>query len=329
MTSSPGISTSSPGIATSHLSISVIICVYTEDRWDHICAAVDSVRVQTRPAAETIIIVDHNPALYKRLVAFLPEVTVVENREVQGLSGGRNTGTALAQGEIIAFLDDDAAADHDWLRYLAEDYANPDIMGVGGLTLPNWQTARPSWLPEEFLWVIGSNYKGMPPSGAPVRNLLGGNMSFRREVFSLIDGFASGIGRSAASLPLGGEETEFCIRLHQRSPGAVLVMEHRAKVWHYVPDSRCRFSYFLSRCYAEGVSKAQVANSVGNSDGLSTEHSYVIRTLPLGVVKGIVDLFGGDPAGLGRAGSIIVGFSVTAAGYFKTKTGLARPPRAT
>jgi GT2 family glycosyltransferase len=329
MTSSPSISTSSPGIATAHLSISVVICVYTEDRWDHICAAVDSVRVQTRPAAETIIIVDHNPALYKRLVAFLPEVTVVENREAQGLSGGRNTGAALAQGELIAFLDDDAAADHDWLRYLAEDYANPDIMGVGGLTLPNWQTARPSWMPEEFLWVIGSNYKGMPPSGAPVRNLLGGNMSFRREVFELIDGFHSGIGRTAASLPLGGEETEFCIRLHQRSPGAVLVMEHRAKVWHYVSDNRCRFSYFLSRCWAEGISKAQVADSVGSGDGLSTEHAYATRTLPLGVVKGIADLFGGDPAGLSRAGSIIVGFSVTAAGYLKTRIGRARLPQAT
>ena len=322
MTSSPSISTSSP-------SISVVICVYTEDRWDHIRAAADSVRAQTLPAGETIIVVDHNPALYKRLVTFMPDVTVVENREARGLSGGRNTGAALASGALIAFLDDDAAADRDWLKYLVEDYANPDIMGVGGLTMPNWQTARPSWMPEEFLWVIGSNYKGMPPSGAPVRNLLGGNMSFRREVFSLIDGFQSGIGRSAHSLPLGGEETEFCIRLHQRSPGAVLVMEHRAKVWHFVSDSRCRFSYFLSRCYAEGISKAQVADSVGSGDGLSTEYSYAIRTLPLGVVRGIADLFSGDPAGLGRAGSIIVGFSVTAASYFKTKLGRARQQKAT
>jgi glucosyl-dolichyl phosphate glucuronosyltransferase len=307
----------------------VVICVYTDNRWDHILAAVDSVRAQTLAAAETIVVVDHNPALYKRLVAALPDVTVVENREEKGLSGGRNTGAAMAQGEIIAFLDDDASAATDWLEFLAGDFADPDIKGVGGLTLPNWQTARPSWMPEEFLWVVGSNYRGMPSSGVPVRNLLGGNMSFRREVFDLVEGFQAGVGRTAESLPLGCEETLFCIRLRQRSPGSLLVMEHRAKVWHYVPDGRCRFSYFLSRCYAEGISKAQVTAYVGSDDGLSAERSYVTRTLPLGVARGVADLFRGDPAGLGRAGSIVIGLTVTCVGYLRTRLGRAPRPQAT
>jgi glucosyl-dolichyl phosphate glucuronosyltransferase len=304
-------------------SISVVICVYTEDRWDQISDAVNSVRAQTLPSAETIIVVDHNLVLYKRLIAAVQDAMVVENRETKGLSGGRNTGSALAQGEIIAFLDDDAVADPDWLKYLAESYANPSVIGVGGLMLPNWQTARPSWMPEEFYWVIGCNYKGMPPSNTPVRNLLGGNMSFRREVFELVDGFQNGIGRSADTLPLGCEETLFCIRHGQRSPGSLLIMDHRAKVWHYVSDSRCRFSYFISRCYAEGISKAQVTANVGSGDGLSTERSYTTRTLPLGVVAGIADLFRGDPGGLGRAGAIVTGLSVTAAGYLKARLGRA------
>ena len=124
----------------------------------------------------------------------------------------RNTGAALARGEIIAFLDDDATAHQDWLKFMDDTYANPAVTGVGGLTLPNWQTARPWWMPEEFDWVVGCNYLGMPPSGAPVRNLLGGNMSFRREVFDIVDGFQAGIGRSASKRPLGCEETEFCIQ---------------------------------------------------------------------------------------------------------------------
>lgn len=329
MTSSPGTSTAGPGISTSRLSMSVIICVYTEDRWDQIIAAVDSVRIQTVPATETIIVVDHNAALYKRLVAVMPDVAVVENSEEKGLSGGRNTGSALARGEIIVFLDDDAFADKDWLKYLAQDYGNPAVTGVGGLTLPHWQTARPAWMPEEFLWVVGSNYRGMPPSGAPVRNLLGGNMSFRREVFDLVGGFQTGIGRTAIALPLGCEETLFCIALGQRSPGALLVMDHRAKIWHYVSDGRCRFSYFIMRCWAEGISKAQVTAYVGSGDGLSTERSYVTRALPLGVARGVADLFRGDPAGLGRAGSIIIGLAVTAAGYLRARLGRAPRPQAT
>jgi glucosyl-dolichyl phosphate glucuronosyltransferase len=303
-------------------TISVIICVYTEDRWDQIRSAINSVHMQTLAPLETIVVVDHNPALYKRLVDVETTAMVVENREEQGLSGGRNTGAALAKGEIIAFLDDDAAADPDWLKYLAEGYEHPDIKGVGGLAVPDWQNARPSWMPEEFYWVVGCNYRGMPPSGAPVRNLIGSNMSFRREAFDLVGGFQTGIGRNADSLPLGCEETLFCIRLGQLSPGSLFVMEHRAKVRHYVTDSRCRFSYFVSRCYAEGISKAQVTAYVGNGDGLASERSYTTRTLPFGAARGVADLFRGDPSGLARSGAIIVGLCVTAGGYLRASVKL-------
>jgi glucosyl-dolichyl phosphate glucuronosyltransferase len=298
---------------------SVVICVYTEDRWDQIRAVVESLRVQSLPCAEILIVVDYNHALYERLVAAMPDVKVVENTDAKGLSGARNTGAALAKGEIIAFIDDDATAHPDWLKFFNEGFANPAVVGVGGMTLPNWQTERPSWMPEEFYWVIGCNYVGMPPSGAPVRNLLGGNMSFRREVFDLVDGFQTGIGRTAKGRPLGCEETEFCIRLSQKSPGALLVIENEAMISHSIPASRCKFSYFLSRCYAEGLSKAQVTANVGSGDGLSSERAYVTRTLPLGVLRGVADVFRGRPGGLGRAGAIIAGVSVTAAGYLAAR----------
>jgi glycosyltransferase involved in cell wall biosynthesis len=300
----------------SSLNISVVICVYTEDRWDQICAAVESVRVQTVPSAELILVVDHNEALYARLMDSQPDAIVIRNEEAKGLSGGRNTAVTVAKGEIIAFLDDDAVAGVDWLKYLAEDYADPEITGVGGLTLPDWQTKRPRWMPEEFYWVVGANYRGLPPSGAPVRNLFGGNMSFRREVFDFVpEGFDTGIGRGGDKRPLGCEETEFCIRLRERKPDVKLIMEHRAKIRHYVSDSRCRFTYFVSRCYAEGLSKARVSASVGSEAGLSTERSYVTRVLPLGVARGIADAFHGDLSGLGRAGAIVAGLCVTGGGY--------------
>jgi glycosyltransferase involved in cell wall biosynthesis len=294
---------------------SVVICAYTEDRWDQISAAVQSVRQQSLPATEIIMVVDYNRPLYERLSQAMPDVTVAENSDTKGLSGARNTGSRLAHGEIIVFLDDDATAHKDWLKFMDDTYANPAITGVGGLTLPNWQTARPWWMPEEFYWVVGANYLGMPPSGAPVRNLLGGNMSFRREQFDLIDGFRADIGRGANKRPLGCEETEFCIRLAPRSPGTILVMDHREMIYHFVSDKRCRFSYFLSRCYAEGISKAQVTANVGTNAALAAERTYVTRTLPLGVLSGVIDLFRGQPAGLGRACAIMAGFGATVTSY--------------
>lgn len=303
--------------------ISVVICAYTEDRWEQTCASVNSVRRQSLPSIETILVCDHNPALLARALAVMPDVTVLENQQAKGLSGARNTGAAAAKGEVIAFLDDDAVAHEDWLQFLAETYENPSVAGAGGLTLPRWQTARPTWLPEEFNWVVGCNYRGMPPSGARVRNLIGANMSFRREAFDLVDGgFAVGIGRRSAQ-PLGCEETEFCIRLSQVSPGALLVTDHRARVWHFVSDSRCTFAYFISRCFGEGISKAQVTANVGHGDGLSAERSYITRTLPLGVLRGIADLLRGDVTGLGRAAAIVAGLGVTMAGYAWTKLGQA------
>jgi hypothetical protein len=155
-------------------------------------------------------------------------------------------------------------------------------------------------------------------------------MSFRREVFDIVEGFQAGIGRSASKRPLGCEETEFCIRLAQRSPATVLIMDHRSVIYHFVSDKRCRFSYFLSRCYAEGISKAQVTANVGSGDGLANERAYVTRTLPLGVLRGVADLFRGHPEGLGRAGAIIAGLGMTAAGYIGAKLGAvtAKPGRA-
>jgi glucosyl-dolichyl phosphate glucuronosyltransferase len=303
-------------------NISVVICAYTEDRWNQICAAVDSVRAQSWPGFEIILVIDHNPALFQRAVAAMPDVAVLENQQAQGLSGARNTGAARAEGDLIAFLDDDAVAHEDWLKFLADTYEDPQIAGVGGLTLPRWQTARPAWLPEEFYWVIGCNYKGMAPSGAPVRNLIGANMSFRREAFNRVEGgFATGIGRTSTGRPLGCEETEFCIRLAQQAPGTMFVMDHRAMIWHFVSDSRCTVPYFLSRCFAEGISKAQVTASVGSGDGLSAERAYTTRTLPLGVLRGIRDLFRGDVAGAGRAAAIIAGLGMTASGYLRGKLG--------
>ncbi|WP_229911459.1 glycosyltransferase family 2 protein [Streptomyces aurantiogriseus] len=299
--------------------MSVVICVYTEDRWEDILAAVASVRAQTRPARETLLVVDHNPALLDRLAKEykeVDEVRVLPNAGPRGLSAGRNTGVAASHGEIIAFLDDDAVAERDWLRRFADPYSDPRVMAVGGRAVPVWSSGRrPDWFPEEFDWVVGCSYRGLPSGRVRVRNILGGNASFRREAFDIAGGFATGIGRDGDKRPLGGEETELCIRLSRARPDAILLVDDRAVIHHKVPEAREHFAYFRTRTYAEGLSKALVARSVGADKGLESERRYTTRVLPAGVARGLRDQLLGRSGGARRAGAIVAGVLTAAGGY--------------
>jgi glucosyl-dolichyl phosphate glucuronosyltransferase len=296
--------------------ISVIICAYTEERWHDLVAAVASVQRQTLPPNEIIVVVDHNPGLLKRVREHLPGVVVVENTEARGLRGARNSGIAVARSQIIAFLDDDAVAIPDWLRSLTEGYSNPQVLGTGGAVTPSWVGNKPTWLPEEFYWVVGCTYRGMPQTSTTIRNPIGANMSFRREVFDTVGDFHSEIEQIGKRHAGGCEETELCIRARQCWPQSVFLYQPQALVFHRVPANRTSWRYFRSRCYVEGLAKAAMARLVGAKDGLASERSYTLRTLPRGIVRGVRDvLFHHDPTGFAQAGAIVVGLAATTVGY--------------
>jgi glycosyltransferase involved in cell wall biosynthesis len=295
--------------------ISVLICAYAEERWNAFVEAIDSLQRQILRPCEIIVVIDHNQSLLKRVREHIPGVTVVENTETRGLSGARNSGVAAARGQIIAFLDDDAVAGPHWLMFLHEGYADPRVLGVGGVVKPLWLDNEPAWLPEEFFWVVGCTYRGLPQVAATIRNPIGANMSFRREVFDTLGGFRSGIGR-IGTWPAGCEETELCIRARQHWPQNVFLYLPQADVFHRVPATRTSWRYFCARCYAEGFSKAAVARYRGARDSLASERIYVLQTLPRGVVRGVMEgLVRRDLTGFLRAGVIVVGLAVTTVGY--------------
>ena len=296
------------------LTVSVVICAYTEDRWDELVCALEGVRSQTVGVAEIILVIDHNEALLQRVAASFLDVLVMANGEQRGLSGARNTGIAAASGDIVVFMDEDAVPARDWLERLIVHFASEDVVGVGGAIRPYWLQTRPGWFPSEFDWVVGCTYTGMPLVPSEVRNLIGCNMAFRRWVFDSAGIFRDGIGR-VGTLPVGCEETELCIRVRQRLPGARMLYDPNAVVDHRVPPTRARFSYFVNRCYSEGLSKALITRYIGRQDALASERTYTVRTLPLGVLGGLRDGLRRDLYGIMRAGAIVIGFACTVAGY--------------
>jgi GT2 family glycosyltransferase len=296
-------------------TVSAIVCTYDAGRWEALRRAVDSLQRQTREVAEILVVVDHNPLLLERVRQELPGVVAVTNDHEQGLSGARNSAVDAARGDLLAFLDDDATAARDWVERLAALCADERILGAGGRVVPRWIGPRPRWFPDEFLWVVGCTYRGVPLTSARVRNLYGGCFCIRREVVRRVGGFRTELGR-VGSNRMGCEETELCIRAARESGGRSFWYEPAAVIVHDVPVERTSWTYFGSRCFAEGVSKARLARLVGPSSGLSTERTYVRRALPGGAARGLIgSLSGSDRWGVARATAITAGLAVTVAGY--------------
>lgn len=296
-------------------AVSVVICSYSEERWDVLMGALESVRAQTLAAQQTIIVVDYNVELYKRLIFTVPDAVIIENTGPKGLSGARNTGAGVANAEIVAFLDDDAEATPDWLERLVSLYDDDEVLAVGGRVEPVWEAGRPGYFARELDWIVGCTYRGMPKIATEVRNVIGANMSFRAEVIDRVGGFNTSLGRQG-TLPLGCEETELCIRAVLGAPGSRVVYEPAALVLHHVPARRGSLRYMIDRAWSEGLSKAQVSRIVGHKRALGPERRYVRQILPRAVFAGIKSgIRDGDSAGIGRAATIVAVLAATAAGY--------------
>jgi len=104
----------------------VVICAYTDLRWEQLCLAVESVQVQTVSPGQILVCIDHNDELADRCdqrwpmsgQSAVPHVRVLRNRYPGRLGSARNTGIEHVSADVIAFLDDDARAEPTWLEQL-------------------------------------------------------------------------------------------------------------------------------------------------------------------------------------------------------------------
>ena len=289
----------------------MVIAAFADERWNQLCDAIESVRSQTAPVLETVVVIDHNPALLARARREFTDCTGDRERRRRGASGARNTGAASCRGEIVAFLDDDARSSDHWLAALLCHFSREDIVGVGGRIDPLWAASRPRWFPAEFGWAVGFSYQGMPERAQPVRNVWAGNMAIRASVFEAVGGFREDFGKVGdVARP---EDTDLCLRA--AGDRGIWFYEPTGSVGHWIPRQRTTFRYFARRCYHEGQGKAALAAMDGARQSTAAERSYTYRILPQGVLRGLQDVAKGDAWGAARAAAIAVGFATTAVGF--------------
>lgn len=195
---------------------SVIVCTYNGAATIGEC--LEGIERLDYPDYEIIVVDDGSTDGVGEIAEkFDCRVIRTENR---GLSNARNTGLAAADGELVAYLDDDAYPDPHWLRYLARTFMTTDHVGVGG---PNISPPGDGALAE-----CVANAPGNPIhvllTDQQAEHIPGCNMAFRRA--SLVE-----VGGFDPRFRVAGDDIDVCWQLEQA--GGSLGYCAAAMVWHH------------------------------------------------------------------------------------------------
>jgi glycosyltransferase involved in cell wall biosynthesis len=254
---------------------SVIVCTYDEGRIRDLEDCISSLLEQDFKDFEILVVVDHNEKLYKILMEKLSsrKVKVILNDSpYRGQASTMNRGIKESRGEIVCFIDDDAVASRDWLSKLIGAY-DTNTVAVGGRIEPIWMNGKPSYLPEEFYWMIGATGNYLVGDVKEVRNLWSGNISYRKTLFSAVGFFREDLGR-AKDYPFQGEDAEFGLRVLKLTGRSVKYVPE-AVVHHKVHGERVKLSSLLKRAFGQGYAKAYLKKIHKGVDALSVERDYM------------------------------------------------------
>lgn len=239
--------------------ITAIVCTY--NRCDWLKAAIDSLAAQSLSRSQyEVLIVDN--ASNDRTVDVVtacqlrhPEVRIRLLREDrQGLSYARNTGFQAAFGEYVAYLDDDAMADPQWLESGLEMFTayDPSPRIVVGPVIPAYPDGKPNWFNDRFeTFDLGPD----PCTLTPTQSFMGGNAFYDKHALECIGGFDPQFGMAGGRLWLG-EEVDLLIRLRQRfGSNCCVCYDPRVRIHHTVLRNKLSVRYVLGRRYLNGLSK--------------------------------------------------------------------------
>ncbi|MEJ7892344.1 MAG: glycosyltransferase [Solirubrobacteraceae bacterium] len=208
---------------------SLVICTYNGAAT--LEETLDAVGGLDYPAFEVIVIDDGSTDASADIASLRGhQVISTPNR---GLSSARNTGLQAASGDIVAYLDDDAAPDPHWLTYLALGFRDETIVAVGG---PNVPVPGDGAVADAVAMAPG-NPTHVLTDDRVAEHIPGCNCAFRRDSLVAIGGFD-------AHFRVAGDDVDVCWRMQDAggtigfSPAAVVFHHRRGSVRGYLRQQR-------------------------------------------------------------------------------------------
>lgn len=239
------------GATAGKVRISVVVCSY--NRAGYIIDAVESLFRQTLDQGLfEVWVVDNNStdntgelvqAYMEQHAGFRLHYRVEQQ---QGASYARNTGAALANGDILCFMDDDAVAEKDYLQRMLHFFDTyPSAVGLGGRIIPRYIPAEPRWMSHYVSSMVGNfNYGPNLTPFAPGKYPLESNMAVRKAAYDAIGGFNTALPGVKGELRIGGEGKDFFLRLQN---GGAQVYYDPSLVVHHVVEVKKLTPHYLYR----------------------------------------------------------------------------------
>ena len=257
--------------------ISVVICTY--NRAVYLPEALGSLYNQTigKNKFEVIVVnnnsTDNTEQVCKDFIANHPEgLFFYTNEPQQGASFARNTGAALAKGELLCFMDDDAVAKPDYLALILAFFAaHPDAGGLGGRIIPRYIPEEPKWMSHFVSSLVGNfDYSKEVCVFSPNKYPLESNMIIKKLDFEQVNGFNTALPGVKGTLRIGGEGKEFFLKL--KAIGKTIYYHPQVIVEHVVETQKLTPEYMY-----------RVASGIGRGERVRTHEigktSYWFKVL--------------------------------------------------
>jgi succinoglycan biosynthesis protein ExoM len=234
--------------------VKISVCIATFRRAERLAALLDDLQHQELLPDE-VVVVDNDaaasarPVIDARLKQGCPWPIVYEVQPERNIAKTRNRTVHLANGEWLAFIDDDERAPRAWLRQLMEAAQKYQADGVLAPVEPQLPATAPAWIRRGkfYDWLHLPTGTPVPPNGLRFGNVVLRGTSLRTEPgpFDEAYGLAT------------GEDGDLLIRLIAR--GAKVIWCDEAIVWEPVETKRLSLRWLLRRAMSGGQEFARLS----------------------------------------------------------------------